>query len=92
MNPIEQLARDLLARLSYDYGDSEDCPAEVQALFDRGEQLLPIGGPDDIVARTRLTPPMPEDDPVYTREECTFNYCDNPGLCKQISACRYVGH
>lgn len=41
MDHIEQLARDLLSRLSYDYGDSEDCPAEIQALFDRGEQLLP---------------------------------------------------
>lgn len=39
---IEQLARDLLARLSYDYGDGEDCPAEVEALFTRGELLLPI--------------------------------------------------
>ena len=59
---VEKLARDLLARLSYDYGDSEDCPPEVQALFDRGEKLLPINEPDDIVARTRITPPTPVDE------------------------------
>lgn len=39
---IEQLARDLLAWLSRDYGDSEDCPAEIEELFSRGEKLLPI--------------------------------------------------
>lgn len=50
MNPIEQLARDLLARLSHDYGDSEDCPPEVQALFDRGEQLLPVKADDPYAA------------------------------------------
>ena len=44
MDTIEQLARDLLARLSYDYGDGGDCPSEVEALFDRGEKLLPIEG------------------------------------------------
>lgn len=61
---VEKIARDLLARLSHDYGDSEDFPPEVRALFDRGEKLLPIVGADDIVARTRLTPPTPiaEDD------------------------------
>jgi hypothetical protein len=63
MDAIEQLARDLLARLSYDYGDSEDCPPEVQALFDRGERLLPVMAVDDVVARTRNTPPTPADTP-----------------------------
>ena len=52
MTTIEQLARDLLARLSYDYGDGEDCPAEVQALFDRGEQLLPVGTASDTASDT----------------------------------------
>lgn len=59
MDTVEQLARDLLARLSYDYGDSEDCPEEVQSLFDRGERLLPVTEVDDVVARTRNTPPTP---------------------------------
>ena len=43
---IEQLARDLLARLSLDYGDAEDVPDDVQTLFDRGERILPITVPD----------------------------------------------
>lgn len=42
VSSVELLARDLLARLSRDYGDSEDCPAEVLALFNRGEKLLPV--------------------------------------------------
>jgi hypothetical protein len=29
------------------------------------------------------------EDSVYSRDECCFNYCDNPGLCKQMDKCRY---
>lgn len=83
MDSIEQLARDLLARLSHDYGDSEDCPPEVQALFDRGETLLPVMAPDDVTARTRNTPP----NPVYSRDECPFTYCDSPEGCKAANKC-----
>ncbi len=36
------LARDLLARLSQDYGDSENCPPDVEELFTRGDMLVPI--------------------------------------------------
>lgn len=39
---VEELARDLLARLSFDYGDGEYCPPEVQSLFNRGAYLLPV--------------------------------------------------
>jgi len=39
---IERLARDLLARLSHDYGDAEDVDDEIDALFTRGERLLPV--------------------------------------------------
>lgn len=40
---IEQLARDLLARLSQDYGDSEyNDDHEIDVLFARGEQWLPV--------------------------------------------------
>ena len=39
---LRDFARALLARLSYDYGDGEDCPAEVEKLFEIGEELLPI--------------------------------------------------
>lgn len=44
LSEIEQLARDLLARLSQDYGDSEegDNDPAIEELFDRGDQLLPI--------------------------------------------------
>ena len=41
---LREFARALLARLSYDYGDSEDCPAEVEKLFEIGEELFPIEG------------------------------------------------
>lgn len=45
MSDIEQLARDLLARLSRDYGDYEgELDSEVASLFERGERLLPITG------------------------------------------------
>lgn len=59
---VEQLARDLLARLSYDHGDGEDCQPEVESLFERGERLLPAVEADDVIARTRNTPPTPLDD------------------------------
>lgn len=40
---IEQLTRDLLARLSRDYGDDEgEADHEINSLFERGEQLLPV--------------------------------------------------
>ena len=39
---LRDFARALLARLSYDYGDGEDCPAEVEKLFEIGEELFPI--------------------------------------------------
>ena len=39
---LENLARSLLARLSFDYGDAEDVDPEVAALFLRGERLLPV--------------------------------------------------
>jgi len=26
---------------------------------------------------------------VYSREECPFNYCDNPSLCKSMNLCRH---
>jgi hypothetical protein len=42
LKETETLARDLLARLSHDYGDREDCPADVEELFRRGEALLPV--------------------------------------------------
>ena len=40
---IEQLARDLLSRLSQDYGDIEyNDDHEIDVLFARGEQWLPV--------------------------------------------------
>ena len=40
---IQQLARDLLARLSQDYGDSQyNDDHEIDVLFARGEQWLPV--------------------------------------------------
>ena len=55
---LENLARSLLARLSYDYGDAEDIDPDVAELFRRGERLLPIQDtviPDDAkhLARAR---------------------------------------
>lgn len=55
---LENLARSLLARLSYDYGDAEDVDPDVTELFRRGERLLPVQGaaPDDTkhLERARL--------------------------------------
>ena len=44
---LEQLARDLLARLSQDYGNAEegDNDAEVEWLFAEGERILPVMQP-----------------------------------------------
>ena len=45
---ITQLARDLLARLSQDYGDYEgELDSEVADLFIRGDKLFPIEDQED---------------------------------------------
>ena len=27
---------------------------------------------------------------VYVREECPFNYCDSPGICRTLMVCRHT--
>lgn len=27
---------------------------------------------------------------IYSRDECPFNYCDNPEVCKSLNRCHYA--
>lgn len=43
LDAVKQLASDMLAYFSRQYGDGYDCPEVIAAFLQRGDEILPVG-------------------------------------------------
>lgn len=79
---IQQLARDLLARLSQDYGDSEyNDDHEIYSLFERGDRWLPVD-----YTRALLPPVMAICANCYHTTLCADD--GEAFICVNVAQCR----